>query len=737
MKTAALKVAVDRLQEGLRFLADDKLFSAPGKPSVLGDFNALCASALSSLFKVTGDSGFEQQQLQFLEASAKSYSSGQKSSRAAEVHWRKATVLGHLSRHEEASSEYQIATDEYGKVSKESDQFGQFYASYAAYMRAWGYIEAARHNSDSGKYSEASALHRTAAAILKRSSRWSYLSYYHKAWAVFERANHLSANEKISQARIEFRKARSAFNTASKRLAAMRDLDQDKDEAERVRRYCGLLADFCSVRALIERSRALVQRREFETGSKLYERSAALIDEIAERFQDADQQREISILGPLCLAWASFSKAELTRNPGYYAKAAELFLRARNAAGYGWQSHLIDGNAALSNAIELTIQFMDTGDESQYAEAKATLESAANAFSQVRVERYLRWTIAAQRLLDGYMYARQAERHIDSTRKAELYRLAEENLRLASQDFASSGDAVRAEESQDQLARIRKLREPYIRVKHPSPFPPPIRAILSVPFSTGEPPGGLTAFEGANVQAIAEYPSVIDLEEEFTIRIDLINVGKVATLLLRIEQIVPAEFTLARIPESCRLEDGSIVFDGRRLEPVITESYLFHAVPRHAGPFQLAPRIVYVDEKGAFATKVVQPTLINIRRWPEVELENKDGLRILDHLLKSFLADRDLRRVKMEACGWRTATDVINHTKVPKAAIYGRKEAARIGPCLMELLSRGFVEVRHFTGERGRSGKIMKIRIAHENEQLATWMKKGRLIRTLTTGQEL
>lgn len=36
-------------------------------------------------------------------------------------------------------------------------------------------------------------------------------------------------------------------------------------------------------------------------------------------------------------------------------------------------------------------------------------------------------------------------------------------------------------------------------------------------------------------------------------------------------------------------------------------------------------------------------------------------------------------------------------------------------------------EVKHFTGERGRSGRIMKLRITQENEQVAKALKKGLL----------
>ncbi len=57
---------------------------------------------------------------------------------------------------------------------------------------------------------------------------------------------------------------------------------------------------------------------------------------------------------------------------------------------------------------------------------------------------------------------------------------------------------------------------------------------------------------------------------------------------------------------------------------------------------------------------------------------------------------------------------IVNDGKLPKSSMYGFR--GRKGRALIELESRGLVEARFFPGERGRGGKILKLRVAYEKE---------------------
>ena len=60
--------------------------------------------------------------------------------------------------------------------------------------------------------------------------------------------------------------------------------------------------------------------------------------------------------------------------------------------------------------------------------------------------------------------------------------------------------------------------------------------------------------------------------------------------------------------------------------------------------------------------------------------------------------------------------DIVKQERISKYSLYGA--ASYRGPALSELEQLGAVEVRLFQSERGRGGKILKLRIAYEKENV-------------------
>ncbi len=85
-----------------------------------------------------------------------------------------------------------------------------------------------------------------------------------------------------------------------------------------------------------------------------------------------------------------------------------------------------------------------------------------------------------------------------------------------------------------------------------------------------------------------------------------------------------------------------------------------------------------------------------------------------DFLVKSFVDDYVTNKFAVEQSGWRTRGAVAEATGVARDSFYGKE--GRFGPILKGLLSSGLVETRFFTGERGRGGEVVKLRIAYEKE---------------------
>jgi hypothetical protein len=94
--------------------------------------------------------------------------------------------------------------------------------------------------------------------------------------------------------------------------------------------------------------------------------------------------------------------------------------------------------------------------------------------------------------------------------------------------------------------------------------------------------------------------------------------------------------------------------------------------------------------------------------------EFKTGIaqKAFNFLLDAFVEDYMRSRIAQQKAGWRSLMEIVRQGKMTKFSIYGRE--GRSGQAISELERRGLVEARFFTGERGRGGKIMKLRVSYE-----------------------
>ncbi len=98
--------------------------------------------------------------------------------------------------------------------------------------------------------------------------------------------------------------------------------------------------------------------------------------------------------------------------------------------------------------------------------------------------------------------------------------------------------------------------------------------------------------------------------EDFDLEIELVNSGRGAAQLIKLEEVVPEGFELMERPATCRLEDSYLNMKGKQLAPLKTEEMKLVLKPRVKGSFTLKPRILYLDEGGKY--KSHEPEAINI-----------------------------------------------------------------------------------------------------------------------------
>ncbi|HZW84456.1 MAG TPA: hypothetical protein VFE91_00955 [Nitrososphaerales archaeon] len=83
--------------------------------------------------------------------------------------------------------------------------------------------------------------------------------------------------------------------------------------------------------------------------------------------------------------------------------------------------------------------------------------------------------------------------------------------------------------------------------------------------------------------------------------------------------------------------------------------------------------------------------------------------RIFGYLLKSFVDDHFVGKEPAELAGWRSLVEIAEGTGAAKTSLYSTEGQAY----LRELVRKGVVERRAQSGQRGRGGRVTKLRIAY------------------------
>jgi len=97
------------------------------------------------------------------------------------------------------------------------------------------------------------------------------------------------------------------------------------------------------------------------------------------------------------------------------------------------------------------------------------------------------------------------------------------------------------------------------------------------------------------------------------LEIELVNAGKSSALLIKLAEVIPQGFELAKKPENYRVEDNFLNMKGKRLDPLKTEEVKLVLRPKARGIFPLKPKIVYLDENGRYKSHDPEPITITVK----------------------------------------------------------------------------------------------------------------------------
>ncbi len=244
-------------------------------------------------------------------------------------------------------------------------------------------------------------------------------------------------------------------------------------------------------------------------------------------------------------------------------------------------------------------------------------------------------------------------------------------------------------------------------------------------------------FAHVDLQADLIMKKRINVNEENKLRLDLVNVGRGSGSITKIEGLVPSnEFKVITLPSYCCLQNGDLEMGGREIGAFRVETIKLTVKVVRAGVLSLNPKVIYVDDFGE--TKTCKPNPISINVDPKFSTPKKTKLfetkpaklkfrsetaqKAFDFLVKAFVEDYFRKRLPKERSGWRTLMNIAKEAPVSFYSMYG--SGKHHGYAAAELESLGVVEFRIFLGERGRGGRVLKLRVDAEKEDIKNYVDR-------------
>jgi len=236
-------------------------------------------------------------------------------------------------------------------------------------------------------------------------------------------------------------------------------------------------------------------------------------------------------------------------------------------------------------------------------------------------------------------------------------------------------------------------------------------------------------FGHANIQLSVMLPRKVTVGEVFEIRVDLVNVGRKPGELVKVQGLLIPNLKVSQLSSSCSIENDAIKTN--RINPFKVQMIKVKASFQKKGVFKLEPSVSWLDdlpmgrESSHKLIKVIakwsqarkrsgrKESSVETAPQVEVEFESQTAEKAFNYLIRAY--DDDIRqRLPREKAGWRTFLEIAREARITKYSMYGRH--GRGAKAYLELEQLGLIESKFFLGERGRTGRIMKIRICCDNE---------------------
>jgi tetratricopeptide (TPR) repeat protein len=239
-------------------------------------------------------------------------------------------------------------------------------------------------------------------------------------------------------------------------------------------------------------------------------------------------------------------------------------------------------------------------------------------------------------------------------------------------------------------------------------------------------------FSEPNVQVHLIMKKDLSLDIETELRLDFVNVSRGSVLLQKVENIIPAGFVLTKNLANYRAENNYLTLD-EKIDPFGVKTIKLWVKPTELGLDFFEPRLIYLGNQGQKKAATFRQLKINVKaprkeisdiakaETISIKFKSVSAQKAFDYLVKSYLEDYSQKKLPKEKAGWRTQMDLVKDGRLTQYSVYG--PSSNHGKVILELKNTGLIELRVFEGERGRTGKITKLRIKDKNETVYRYLE--------------
>ncbi len=644
-KAAILRDAIQDMDDGVK---RGKNWIAPRPVPTLvvavAKFEDGFGELLDKLWSLTNENDLLAKAGEVYDDAAQNYKQAKMSSRAAESYWKKAQIQDRTGNNAQAAKDFEEASAMYDASAQSIPQFADFFQDYAMYMKAWSEIEKAKLAHRKMDYAAAVEHYTNSSNLLNQSKLWSYLSSNFLALAFLEKAEDSSRKENCNESLEAFQKSIDVFSESRGFLRVELGGIEKSDEkalVERLMEASEMRTKYCRGRMLLEEARILDRKGDHTASSEKYGAAAKTFQDVME-VESQQARRELKPLVFLSQAWQKMMAAEARASPTIYGEAAELFTQAKEYALDQSTSLFALANGSFCKALEAGTGFEITRDRESYLTAKKHLGAAADYYLKAGFKTASAYAEGTQRLFDAYVYMDSAKRETDPEKEAKFYVMAEKVLQSSAGAFTVAMHPEKTEQVQQLLLKVRKDRELALslsEVLHAPALASSTESFVTLT-PTEEKAAGLERFEQADVQAkLITRVREAKVGDKVRFELQVVNVGREAILLNRVEKVVPEGFEPVVTPDHSQFENSSLIVKGKRLEPLKLEELAFTLRPLQKGSFQMIPKVICIDQKGDQVDHLTQPISIEVS---EATLPGRvtTGYGDLDRLLLGGLPER-------------------------------------------------------------------------------------------------